>query len=682
MKRIAITMLAALSPVFGVGLGHAQQSGYDLYQTALVMERSSGRMLEAVRLYEQIATDFAADRALAAQALLRLAHVQETLGDPKAGATYSRVLSDYADQTDMAERARERLAALRPAAPGEAATVQVARMLMEDPHGCLVFGMRPSPDGTRVAYSDICRGEGGNLFVRDLASGETEQVTSDGWYFGAVWSPDGTRLAVAQADFQGSAPQIIDLASGVVETPAPLEGLNFSPRDWSSDGEHLTGVLTNADRTKSTIVISLRTGDHFTLAPRVAQGGNESAFSPDGRHVAFTDLVDGNQDIYVMDVASRTRRRVTTHPDDDFGALWSPDGSTIVFQNENGAWAIRMAAGRPQGEPRLVRGDSYWGAAWTANGYYHLVSNSSAEAYRLPVDPRSGRPTGSPELLPDVNGGNWFSWSPDMQQIAASSWGDAQHIQVTQGQSVTALNIGSEILTANLWWSGDGREILFTSAARSQRDKRATVFALNPSDGRVRELFPRQDSINHVHVSRDGRQMAFFRQIGPQIAGELLVSDLGDSDGRVLAPGSTSDGDLSTHYGQPRFSPDGSQILFLRLDQSGVALETFMSSLWVVSVAGGEPRKLATGPSILWPRWDPTGRMIVYQEKSAPGPGAGVLRVVSLETGERHDVLAFEGGDEEVDLRTWSPDGRWIGFMKETGTWEYWVTEDVLGEDR
>jgi Tol biopolymer transport system component len=684
VKRIAIFVLVGLSPALEFAPGHAQ-SGYDLYQTALVMERSSGEMREAIRLYEQIATRFASDPALAAQALLRIAHVQETLGDPDAGATYQRLLSDYSDQTDMAARARSRLTALRPAeAPEEASASQVARLLMRDNGGCYVWGMNPSPDGTRLAYSDIC--ETGAVFVRDLASGESRRVsTGEDWYFGAVWSPDGTRLAVKGSRPRGSL-EIIDLESGSVEIPAALEGLPFSPWDWSADGENLAGNLQNDDRTSSSVVVSLRTGEVTVLAPRVNQGSNSTAFSPDGRHVVFTDLVDGNQDVYAMALGSGDRHRISTSAGPDGKALWSPDGRTIVWDNDGGAWAIDVVDGRPSGTPRLIRNEPLAGNAWTEHGFYHTVDNTVEQAYRLPVDPATGRPTGTPEPFPEPKGFNWLAWSPDMTRVASSSWQDRQHIHVTNGPSVTAYPIGDEILTSNLWWTPDGEEILFTSASRASRDKRKTVFALDPADGRLRELFPRRDDIHHLHVSPDGSRMVFLRRIGNRLAAELVVSDVGDPDGLVLATGPGDEGRLSTHFGQPRFSPDGTQILFLR---NRGTQDDNVASLWVVPSDGSAPPRevMSTEGWITWMFGDPSGRFVAFQRLEAEAGAQRtadlqlVVTVVDVETGVTHDILGPVDETTNTNLRAWSPDGRWIAYSQTTGRWEFWVTEDVLGED-
>lgn len=103
----------------------------------------------------------------------------------------------------------------------------------------------------------------------------------------------------------------------------------------------------------------------------------------------------------------------------------------------------------------------------------------------------------------------------------------------------------------------------------------------------------------------------------------------------------------------PRFSPDGSQVLFVRK-------EGLLTSVFRVPVVGGEPRKLVSGAFDA--DWSPDGKRIAFVrwEDSAQGRST-VLGFADPAGGEAqpHKVL------ENVSLQRprFSPDGRWIALV-------------------
>jgi Tol biopolymer transport system component len=171
--------------------------------------------------------------------------------------------------------------------------------------------------------------------------------------------------------------------------------------------------------------------------------------------------------------------------------------------------------------------------------------------------------------------------------------------------------------------------------------------------------------------------MVFFRAADGNTRAEIILADLGSSDGTVLAVNDHPEGSLSGMFGQPLFSPDGSQIAFLRQDWSQPGV--LSASLWVIpSDASAPARLVARAPVIQRPVWHEQGDFIAFLALDPPN-STKTVSVVSLATGEVHAVHPPFTGRDEIRVNDWSPDGRWIGIAHiEKGTWGYWVVDDPL----
>ena len=118
----------------------------------------------------------------------------------------------------------------------------------------------------------------------------------------------------------------------------------------SPDGKYLV-FLSNGNFNKGQVFIDLwladaQTGERIkrlvksTLDPNYQEIGllySQAAFSPDGTKLAFSALSDGQEILYIMDVARRKRIKTIKLPLDGLtGPSWSPDGSRIVFSGAHG----------------------------------------------------------------------------------------------------------------------------------------------------------------------------------------------------------------------------------------------------------------------------------------------------------------------------------------------------------
>jgi TolB protein len=218
---------------------------------------------------------------------------------------------------------------------------------------------RWSPDGTRIAYTQIDYGAQLDRLVIATSAGATvarlRAHTANG-----AWSPDGKTLALtcvpsANASDPDAYEQLC-LASGIGRGVTAFVdlGQTTQPPTWSPDG---MAIAASGFRSSEPALLD----DQPVLGrvPRkqpssldsyemdVAVGGMPD-WSPDGRSIVYASGWDptsgsheANPEIYIVHVdrfGAPTERpvRLTHHPGPDLHPAWSPDGGKIVFARKTG----------------------------------------------------------------------------------------------------------------------------------------------------------------------------------------------------------------------------------------------------------------------------------------------------------------------------------------------------------
>src|SRR5512133_1436662 len=119
---IAVVLLA-FAATFGLA---ATNDPTTSLQKALFEEEANHTLGAAIQLYQAVVTQFDKDRKLAATAVFRLGECYRKQGNTnEAIASYQRVLSEFTDQSQLAELSRQSLSGLG-VRPGNAAALMPA----------------------------------------------------------------------------------------------------------------------------------------------------------------------------------------------------------------------------------------------------------------------------------------------------------------------------------------------------------------------------------------------------------------------------------------------------------------------------------------------------------------------------------------------------------------------------
>ena len=311
-----------------------------------------------------------------------------------------------------------------------------------------------SPDGRRVVYNrnsmDIMTDRAASRLwiVRTDGSGNVPLTGRDVAESGAVWSPDGSRIAFTSATENGAEIHVHWLADGKT---ARLTQLNRSPRglSWSPNGEQIAFSMLVAEEPPVLVSAPAKPDDALWAdEPRVT---TRLKYERDGSGYIET----GYNHYFVVPAVGGSPRQVTSGKFHHTGTPeWSVDGKALIFSgNRNESWE-------------------------------HEFQNS--EIYRVDID------TGDVVALTDRNGPDTSPVvSPDGRKIAYLSYADKVrtyqvtklHVMNTDGSDKAELLPDFDRSVSGLVWSKDSRSVYF------QYDNHGdTKIAVTTLTGKMRDV--------------------------------------------------------------------------------------------------------------------------------------------------------------------------------------------------
>jgi Tol biopolymer transport system component len=554
---------------------------------------------------------------------------------------------------------------------------------------------RVSPDGTFLTFTDWTTGD---LSIRNLQTGQSRHVTNTGGWESAQWaensvaSHDGKQIAYSW--FKGVAElRVINIDGTGVRTLIRDKSLtSIEPLGWSLDGNQVYATILPTDKVPKIVSVSVADGSTRILktlhhSPRNWADMPRVAVSPDGEYMAYDDTQSDNpshHDIFYLSADGSLQGPLVVHPAEDYPLAWTPDGKTLLFSSnrsgEPGFWALKVADGKPQVAPQLLKsntGDVTALGITPKASFYYGIKAGIRDIYMASFDFDTGELLKPPATVTQSFTGRNASpdWPPDGSQVAFLSErgtrdNPSRFAVCADTIVIHSLGTGQErelrpqLVTMGenhegLQWSTDGRAFIVRGADGNGHDG---IFRVDAQTGKVTTLLSGKvlDGVGRFAPTRNNDVLAFTRNDPTVKFNTVSLRNLKTGVERAIV-GRLSYGFINSYA----ISPDGMLLAF-----------TAKNVLRLMPTGGGEQNELlkVQEPALLTGvDWTPDGRYILFVTEDQQG---------KTKVGT---ISASGGNPRYLDLKMnsiagihISPHGHRIVFEAGSVSNEVWVMKNFL----
>jgi Tol biopolymer transport system component len=341
------------------------------------------------------------------------------------------------------------------------------RTLLEQP-GQQYFIPTLLPDARRFLFlqsdsSPVLSGRLGSLDSKDTTQIVSGDISNIGYASGALVFARGDTVYAQRAETDGFrlAGDPVAVARSVDASPGRGAAFSVSANGalvYQAVDSRPLFRLTWVDRQGHTLKTVGDDADYSNLE-----------LGKDRRHLltSITDSRFQTRDIFIVDLDRAIRQRFTSDPSDERSAVWSPDGTRVLYTSKNLDFYERNADASGSEKAVLKNSDNKDIYAWSADGalllYRRLDAATGNDVWIAPADGSSPGRAIANSAFNELPGG----FSPDAKRVVYSSDESGQseiYVIGIDGRGKTQVSSSGGAFPR---WRGDGKEILYLSPQRS-----------------------------------------------------------------------------------------------------------------------------------------------------------------------------------------------------------------------
>lgn len=452
------------------------------------------------------------------------------------------------------------------------------------------------------------------------------------------FSPDGKWLAFS-SDRNGNLDVYIIPVGGGAAKPLTTHSAEDTVLAWSPDSQRVLFASNRAeDFGPKLYTVGLDGGMPENVG---ADMGVWASYSPDGSKIALNRhgqaywrkyYRGSNQtDVTVMDISQKTFTKLTDFNGLDSWPMWGSDGFIYFVSDREGGgltnvWRVSDKGGSAEAVTTFKSGDVRWPSI-SADGRV-IVFEHDFTVWKLDVPTRKAAPVrldiaaetqeNTTEVRTFNSEADDYSLEPAGRRIAISIFGEIFTAPTGEGDLVQITD--GPARDQNPVYSPDGKRIAFVSDASGREE-----IYIASTDGGAPEKITDVDALKlSFGWSPDSKSVAY-------VSSDARLRRYDFDTKRTVELVTARYGNISA----PAWSPDGKWIAYSRPDYVRT------SDIYVIASAGGDERRVTFDSyNESNPRFSPDGRKLYFVRNEGfggGGPGAGNAQIyaITLEREER-----------------------------------------------